>query len=77
MNDTESPADPPELDFEAVRAGLGDPERVLVDVLPARVFARGHLPGALNLPLEEIPGRVAEVLEDRAAELVVYCRNEH
>lgn len=33
-----------------------------------------HLPGEINLPLEEID-RAEEVLPDEEAEIVVYCMN--
>jgi thioredoxin 1/putative thioredoxin len=45
----------------------------LVDTREAPVFARAHLPGAINMPFEEIPTRLAELhmLENPA---VLYCR---
>lgn len=46
----------------------------LVDTREAPVFARAHLPGASNLPLEEIEGRLAE-LHMLPAEPVLYCRS--
>lgn len=33
----------------------------LIDVREADEYARGHVPGAVNLPLSELPGREAEV----------------
>jgi len=45
----------------------------LVDTREAPVFARTHLPGAVNIPLAEIPTRLAE-LHMLAAEPVLYCR---
>lgn len=46
----------------------------LVDTREAPVFARAHLPGASNIPLEEIEGRLAE-LHMLPAEPVLYCRS--
>jgi rhodanese-related sulfurtransferase len=46
---------------------------VLVDVLPKESYAEAHLPGAISLPLDEIPERAPMVLPDRSAEIVVYC----
>ncbi|MCB9588662.1 MAG: thioredoxin fold domain-containing protein [Polyangiaceae bacterium] len=46
----------------------------LVDTREAPVFARAHLPGAANLPLEEIESRLAE-LHMLPAEPVLYCRS--
>lgn len=47
---------------------------VLVDTLGAEYYEQSHLPGAINLPLEEID-RATEVLPDKSAEVVVYCMN--
>jgi len=46
----------------------------LVDTLGTEVYAKSHLPGAINLPLEDID-RAGEVLPDKSAEIVVYCMN--
>lgn len=45
----------------------------LVEALPERYFAAGHLPGALNIPHDEIRARAAEQLPDKEALIVVYC----
>jgi ArsR family transcriptional regulator len=44
----------------------------VLDVRPADEFARGHVPGALNIPLKELERRVAEL--PRGREIVAYCR---
>jgi len=46
---------------------------VLVDVLSPESFAARHIPGAINLPVAEIPRRAAEILRDRQAPVVTYC----
>ncbi|MCA9594170.1 MAG: thioredoxin [Myxococcales bacterium] len=46
---------------------------VLVDTREAPVFARAHLPGAVNMPLDEIKGRLAE-LHMLPGAPVLYCR---
>jgi rhodanese-related sulfurtransferase len=45
----------------------------LVETLSAQRFAEGHLPGALNLPPDQIKQLAATVLPDKSAEIVVYC----
>ena len=52
---------------------LSQRQIVLVDTRDAAVFARSHLPSAVNFPLDEIPNRLAE-LHMLAAEPVLYCR---
>jgi thioredoxin 1/putative thioredoxin len=46
----------------------------LVDTREAAVFGRAHLPGAINLPLEEIETRLAE-LHMLPGTPVLYCRS--
>ena len=44
---------------------------LLVDVRSPAEFARGHLPGAVNLPIGEVEERYGELPADRP--LVLYC----
>lgn len=45
---------------------------VAVEALGQEHHASGHLPGAVNLPLEALD-RAADVLPDKDASVVVYC----
>ncbi|MGH3145226.1 MAG: rhodanese-like domain-containing protein, partial [Rubrobacter sp.] len=45
---------------------------VLVDVLGEPHYRHSHLPGAINVPLEDLEGATG-LLPDRDAEIVVYC----
>jgi thioredoxin 1/putative thioredoxin len=45
-----------------------------VDTREAAAYARAHLPGATNIPLDEIEGRLAE-LHMLPGQPVVYCRS--
>lgn len=45
---------------------------LLVDVRTPGEFAGGHLPGALNVPLQELDARAAE-LAKKNKPIVVYC----
>ena len=58
----------PEL-IGALRAGRIS----LVDVLSPESFAAMHIPGAINLPVADIPRRAPELLPDRRAAIVTYC----
>jgi len=53
---------------------LAQHEIVLVDTRDPPVFTRAHLPGAVNIPLAEVPARLAE-LHMLAGEPVLYCRS--
>ncbi|MFB6165765.1 MAG: rhodanese-like domain-containing protein [Haloarculaceae archaeon] len=65
-----------EIDSDEL-AALLDAEAPLriVDVRPAGHFARGHLPGSQNLPLPELPRRVAELAD--AERVVTVCPHGH
>jgi rhodanese-related sulfurtransferase len=45
----------------------------LVDVLSAESFAANHIPGAINLPVADVPTRALSVFPDRRAPIVTYC----
>ncbi|WP_435100288.1 rhodanese-like domain-containing protein [Arhodomonas sp. AD133] len=45
----------------------------LVEALPARYYRHQHLPGALNIPHDEVRELAADMLPERSAEIVVYC----
>ncbi len=46
---------------------------VVVEALPDTYYADGHLPGARNLPLDDIVDHAGDVLPDRTASVVAYC----
>jgi rhodanese-related sulfurtransferase len=48
---------------------------VLVDALAPMSFARGRLPGAINVQPGFVDERARHRLPDRDAEIVVYCAN--
>ena len=45
----------------------------LVETLPAQTYHHAHLPGALNLPPEQVRQLAPTLLPDKSAEIVVYC----
>jgi phage shock protein E len=71
-----APATPVAKDPEKARA-LIDKGAVVVDVRSPDEFAGGHLPSAVNIPVDELPSRLAEVEKlvagDKAKPIVVYC----
>lgn len=46
---------------------------VLIDTLPATIFAEGHLPGAINIVSDDIVAQAPKRLPDLNAPIVVYC----
>jgi rhodanese-related sulfurtransferase len=49
--------------------------RVILDVRTAAEYAAGHVPGAINIPHDQLPTRVGELEAQRDSEIVVYCRS--
>ena len=50
-------------------------EVFLIDVRPSVEFESGHLPGAVRMPIEELPVRLHEIPRDRP--VIAYCRGEY
>jgi phage shock protein E len=47
---------------------------LLIDVRTPIEYSEGHIPGALNIPVQELTARLAE-LGDKQREIVLYCRS--
>ena len=47
----------------------------LVETLPKVAYEHAHLPGAINLPPDEVKDLAATLLPDKNADIVVYCAN--
>ncbi len=45
----------------------------LIETLPAQTYQHAHLPGAINLPPEQVQELVPRLLPDKNADIVVYC----
>lgn len=54
---------------------LDDGTVTILDVRPEDEFLLGHIPGALNVPIEQLAARLAELPKDR--EIVAYCRGPY
>lgn len=64
--------DHPQIDVGALLAMPPAERPLLLDVRTAEEFAAGHMPGALNIPLDELRSRLDELPRDR--EIAVYCQ---
>jgi rhodanese-related sulfurtransferase len=47
----------------------------LVEALPPRYFQEAHLPGAINIPHDQVRELAPRLLPDKAALVVTYCAN--
>jgi rhodanese-related sulfurtransferase len=57
-----------------LRARLAEGSVVLLDVRPRAEYRAGHLPGAVSMPIDELPGAL-DALPD--GEVVAYCRGPY
>jgi rhodanese-related sulfurtransferase len=46
---------------------------LLLETLPATAYHHAHLPGAVNLPPDQVKQLAATLLPDKHADIVVYC----
>jgi NADPH-dependent 2,4-dienoyl-CoA reductase/sulfur reductase-like enzyme/rhodanese-related sulfurtransferase len=64
--------DHPQIDVEALANGAGGKHPLIVDARTPGEFAAGHIPGAVNLPVDELRSRLGELPRDR--EIAVCCQ---
>jgi len=46
---------------------------LLVETLPRTAYQHAHLPGAINLPPDQVTQLASTLLPDKTADIVVYC----
>ncbi|HEX9728222.1 MAG TPA: metalloregulator ArsR/SmtB family transcription factor [Gemmatimonadales bacterium] len=63
------------VDREALIARVRSGAVTLLDVRPPEEFHTAHIPGAISIPLAELPARLAELPTDRT--VVAYCRGPY
>lgn len=62
----------PQADMAAVLDGPPDDRTLLLDVRTPQEFAQGHLPNAVNIPVDDLRSRLGEVPRDRR--ILAYCQ---
>ena len=60
---------------DELNEAIGRGEVTVVDALPASYYRHAHLPGAVNLFVDDARERAHDVLPDKAAPIVTYCSN--
>lgn len=58
---------------QELNARLEDAALVILNVMPKEVYADGHIPGSINLPVAEIAAQGRVLISDLAQEIAVYC----
>ena len=64
--------DHPQVDVEAVLGAAADERSFLLDVRTPQEFEGGHIPGATNIPLDDLRSRLGEMPRDR--QIAAYCQ---
>jgi rhodanese-related sulfurtransferase len=64
-----------EISREELHRRLHDSSLTILDVLPSASYDAAHIPGAINIPLEQVHDHARELLPDLAADIAVYCGN--
>jgi NADPH-dependent 2,4-dienoyl-CoA reductase/sulfur reductase-like enzyme len=64
--------DHPQIDIESIIGVAPDRSPFLLDVRTTEEFTKGHIPGALNIPVDELRKRLSDVPRDR--DIAVYCQ---
>jgi rhodanese-related sulfurtransferase len=63
----------PTISRDELRTRLEHRDVTVVETLPREDYEKAHIPGAINVPLEELKDRAAKLLPDKSAAIVVYC----
>lgn len=64
--------DHPQVDVDKIVAVPAASRPLLIDVRTTREYEEGHIPGAINIPVDELRSRLGEIPRDR--EVAVYCQ---
>ena len=61
-----------------LKAKLDRKQRItIVETLAHERYREAHIPGALNIPPEQIRELAPQLLPNKDAEIVTYCSNNH
>jgi len=63
------------ISAEQVKQQMTDLNTLLLDVRTPDEYKDGHIPGAKNIPVQELDRRLNEL--DRQKNVIVYCRTGH
>lgn len=50
-------------------------KHAIVEALPRNYYVAEHLPGAINIPHDEVVATAARLLPDKRGPVIVYCAN--
>jgi rhodanese-related sulfurtransferase len=50
-------------------------DAVFLDIRDDGEYKTGHIPGAIHIPLKQLPERIAEIEKQRPKPVIAYCRS--
>ena len=66
------------ISTDDLKAKLDQKDRItVVETLAPERYREAHIPGALNIPPEQIKELAPQLLPDKDVEIITYCTNTH
>jgi rhodanese-related sulfurtransferase len=65
------------ISTQALKAKLDRKQVTLVETLAPERYREAHIPGAVNIPPEQITDLAAQLLPNKDAQIITYCANTH
>ena len=62
------------INFEQAKEIIDRENVLLLDVRTEEEFVTGHIPSAINIPVQELEARVDE-LENKEQKILIYCKS--
>lgn len=75
VSHAEEPAHTAKIDQASLlkRIEKKDSSLVILDVRTPEEYAKGHVPGAINIPYTHLPVRISEISDAADKDIVLYC----
>ncbi len=65
------------IDNETANGLIKNSMPLVLDVRPTDLFVKAHIPGAINIPLEELEKRAYEIQNRKDQSVLLYCRTSN
>jgi rhodanese-related sulfurtransferase len=65
------------ISTKELKSKLDQKQVTVVETLAPERYRDAHIPGALNIPPEQITELAPQLLPNKNAEIVTYCANTH
>jgi rhodanese-related sulfurtransferase len=70
-----APAAPSQVDVAGLKSAKDAGQVTLIDVRTPGEYAEGHVPGAVNIPLDQVQARMSELEAYKSQDLYLICRS--